>query len=364
MSTVDRKKKRVSNPFYNSSLMSRPAMLEAIEKGDIVYLNGDLQDVKTASIDLRLGAWLWEETVLGGNQRIFNPHSREDVNRVWGRLWFAPRHCWWIREENIGNTLAGIDPDSRMFLIKPNTQMLCHTEEFLGGNSRNVTTMMKARSSSGRCFLEVCRCAGWGDHGYHTRWTMEMHNSSCTYQVPLVVGYRYAQMAFFRTRELERGETDYRLDGKYQSGDTSKIIVQRWTPEMMRPAMFRDREVPSSDKQRVFYRCDNADCRMEGTGLRTLKSFVLKTCPQCGSSVRVYDTPHVHDKVWPLYDICVQCGRIYNMWPQKSLAESLKFRQREEQECGFPLPCTSANCHGWRHILGGEYEVCNPDAPS
>jgi hypothetical protein len=33
-----------------------------------------------------------------------------------------------------------------------------------------VTTMMKARSSLGRNFIEICKCAGWGDVGYINRW--------------------------------------------------------------------------------------------------------------------------------------------------------------------------------------------------
>jgi hypothetical protein len=37
--------------------------------------------------------------------------------------------------------------------------ILGHTNEFLGGRG-SVTTMMKARSSMGRNFIEVCKCAG------------------------------------------------------------------------------------------------------------------------------------------------------------------------------------------------------------
>lgn len=48
--------------------------------------------------------------------------------------------------------------------VAPGETILGHTEEFIGGR-HNVTTMMKARSSMGRNFIEVCKCAGWGDVG-------------------------------------------------------------------------------------------------------------------------------------------------------------------------------------------------------
>jgi deoxycytidine triphosphate deaminase len=74
--------------------------------------------------------------------------------------------------------------------------ILAHTNEFIGGRE-TVTTMMKARSSMGRNFIEVCKCAGWGDIGYVNRWTMEITNNSRFYSIPLVVGRRIAQIVFF-----------------------------------------------------------------------------------------------------------------------------------------------------------------------
>lgn len=59
--------------------------------------------------------------------------------------------------------------------------------------------MMKARSSIGRNFIEVCKCAGWGDVGYINRWTMEITNNSSHYAIPLVVGRRIGQIIFFET---------------------------------------------------------------------------------------------------------------------------------------------------------------------
>jgi dCTP deaminase-like len=51
----------------------------------------------------------------------------------------------------------------------------------------------------GRNFIEVCKCAGWGDIGYTNRWTMEITNNSRHYSIPLVVGRRVAQIIFFES---------------------------------------------------------------------------------------------------------------------------------------------------------------------
>ena len=37
---------------------------------------------------------------------------------------------------------------------------------------------MQARSSLGRSYIEVCKCAGMGDVGFCNRWTMEITNNS------------------------------------------------------------------------------------------------------------------------------------------------------------------------------------------
>ena len=97
-------------------------------------------------------------------------------------------------------------------MLLPGETILAHTNEFIGGRDC-VTTKMKARSSMGRYFIEVCKCAGWGDVGYINRWTMEITNNSKNYIIPLVVGRRIAQMIFFETGPIL--EKDYTDTGKY-----------------------------------------------------------------------------------------------------------------------------------------------------
>lgn len=79
------------------------------------------------------------------------------VKHVWGESHEAETAASWT--ERTGQPLDNIKPDDLIIWIKPGETILCHTNEFIGGRS-SVTTMMKARSSMGRNFIEVCKCAG------------------------------------------------------------------------------------------------------------------------------------------------------------------------------------------------------------
>jgi dCTP deaminase len=101
--------------------------------------------------------------------------------------------------------------------------------------------MMKARSSLGRNFIEICKCAGWGDVGYINRWTMEITNNSRHYAIPLRVGMRIAQLIFFETGPILNN--DYTRTGKYQSSQSVAELKKSWKPEMMLPKLYNDREI-------------------------------------------------------------------------------------------------------------------------
>ena len=52
--------------------------------------------------------------------------------------------------------LDNIGPNDRIIWIKPGETILGHTLEYIGGR-HTITSMMKARSSMGRNFIEVCK---------------------------------------------------------------------------------------------------------------------------------------------------------------------------------------------------------------
>lgn len=173
-------------------------------------------NVNTSSYDVALGEWYYvEQKPRWWRGRTYNLYDFAEVQRVWG----TPQHA------------------DRVILVPPGRTILAHTNEFIGGRY-NVTSMMQARSSFGRNFIEVCKCAGYGDVGYYNRWTMEITNNSRFYRTPLVVGRRIAQIVF-----METGEVEGRYDSKYQTALDVQDLKMSWRPEMMLPRLDLDREV-------------------------------------------------------------------------------------------------------------------------
>lgn len=211
------------------SVLSRDGILREIQSGRVVIKPFCVDNLSSSSYDVTLGQYYYRESKPGLNSSdVFDIYSESDVNRVWGPLHKAA---------------AVADAAEQVIWLEPGETILCHTNEFIGGTT-DITTMMKARSSMGRCFIEVCKCAGWGDVGYVNRWTMEVTNNSRYYKIPLVVGRRIAQIVFFRTSDAVPAESSYEneVDSKYQSvshGDI-KALMNAWKPSDMLPKLWKD----------------------------------------------------------------------------------------------------------------------------
>jgi len=216
--------------------LSDKAIRERIEDGSIVIDPLKEHHLGTSSYDVSLGPWFFREKK-PQNMRVYNVYNPQHTEQVWGT---EPEYAPQANEVLEDFEYVGISPEARVILIEPGETILAHTEEFIGGKE-HITTMMKARSSMGRNFLEVCKCAGWGDVGYINRWTMEITNNSRYYSIPLVVGRRIAQIIFFDVGEIE--SQDYTATGKYQSTTDLEEIKANWSPQMMVPKMYNDREI-------------------------------------------------------------------------------------------------------------------------
>jgi dCTP deaminase len=227
--------------LFGRSLLSDRAILRCIDDGSIVIDPFERRSLGTCSYDVTLGEWFWREQHPEGGITTFNPRSDKDVRRVWGEkpLIAEPARTW--TEKN--GPLENIHPDDKVIWIKPGETILCHTNEFIGGQKDRITTMMKARSTLGRVFIEICKCAGWGDVGYVNRWTMEVTNNSRHYHIPLVVGTRVAQIAFFEVEPIATRGLDYTVAGKYQTTASLDELKIKWEPTAMLPKMSHDREI-------------------------------------------------------------------------------------------------------------------------
>lgn len=219
--------------------LSDKKILEEKEAGNIVIEPYDEKNLGTASYDVTLGKHFFAEQSPEHFQHIYNPYDKSHVERIWGAEALEAKSAQEVFKHYDFN-FEGISPADDVIVLDPGETILAHTQEFIGGRNK-ITTMMKARSSLGRNFIEVCKCAGWGDVGYIGRWTMEITNNSRHYSIPLVVGRRIAQIVFFATGEI--CDQDYTSNGKYQTEPDLQSLQNSWKPKMMLPQMYNDREI-------------------------------------------------------------------------------------------------------------------------
>ena len=219
--------------------LSDKRIIEEMKKGDILIEPFNKANLATSSYDVTLGENYFREQRPKYLNNIYNIYDKKHTDHVWGTTPFKAEKAKDVFRD-VKFEYTGIDPEDKIILLAPGETILAHTNEFIGGK-HHITTMMKARSSLGRNFVEVCKCAGWGDVGYTNRWTMEITNNSSHYSIPLVVGRRIAQIIFFETGPILND--NYAKTGKYQSTDNLKEMKKNWKPESMLPRLYNDRDI-------------------------------------------------------------------------------------------------------------------------
>lgn len=170
-----------------------------LQVGNIVIEPFEEKLLNTNSYDVRLGKYFSRQRLypLGAPVIRYNTEDGQD------KMWDTPR-----------------DSGDFPIRIKAGETILCHTEEIIGG--RNIiTTEMHAKSTTGRYGLSVCKCAGLGDVGFISRWTMEMTNHS-NFPILIMPGEPIAQIIF---HEVTEPLTQYA--GRYGQGE--------WSPFDMLP---------------------------------------------------------------------------------------------------------------------------------
>ncbi len=213
-----------------------------MKKGDIIISPFKQENLATSSYDVTLGEYFYREQPSKYNHSLYNIWSKAHMEHVWGADKVEQAVSAKEAFQKYNFDWDGINPKDKVIILKPGETILAHTNEFIGGKN-HITTMMKARSSMGRNFIEVCKCAGWGDVGYVNRWTMEITNNSKNYIIPLVVGRRIAQIIFFETGPTLETANNYANTGKYAVSSDLKILKKEWKPSDMLPKLYKDRDI-------------------------------------------------------------------------------------------------------------------------
>lgn len=195
-------------------VLNRNDILECLEQKRIFCSPAPrLEHIGTTSIDVHLGDHGYRMLDLGVPLDVTWPHA---VKSAFKKVSFVDG-----------------------FVIKPGECILAHTHEFIGGCDDRIVTMIKDRSTLGRLFLTTHTGAGWGDVGYHNRWTLEIKNSSPR-EIRLPRHARVAQVVFFEGRPAGISYHGAH-DGSYQKqslvGKTFEELDAAWNPESMLPVV-------------------------------------------------------------------------------------------------------------------------------
>lgn len=136
-------------------LLSKPRIEQHLALGNITIDPFVPENLGSAQYDVTLGEFCYREARTEGG--IYNPFDEKQVREKW-QLDRAVRHGDLVADGRICPAFENIGLDEEIILVKPGELILAHTQEFIGGSCNFITTMMKARSSLGRSFFEICRC--------------------------------------------------------------------------------------------------------------------------------------------------------------------------------------------------------------
>ncbi len=222
------------------NVLSDEDIMYELDKSIIIHPFNQAQ-VAPCSYDVTLGPYYWVPNV-SNLPPYLNPNNGHHIFQYWGldpdskELDLNGHRMYGARKADIVTDAIlakkyGVDVGDEVIIIPPGHVILAHTQEFIGGK-HNITTMLKAKSTMGRCCMSICKDAGMGDSGYFNRWTLEIENHAL---VPLIlrVGQSVGQIIFFRTGNVS---APYFSRGQYQKTDVLDELIKNWSPLSMVPS--------------------------------------------------------------------------------------------------------------------------------
>ena len=170
-------------------MLGNNAILKEYRNGNIVIKPFNINQLGSNSYDVRLGDCIYREK---GTSPLFELNL-PPCNLTEGSIWADAPEIY-----------------SDGFVIHKGEFILATTIEAVGGR-KNISTLLKNRSTIERQGLQVCASAGFGDVGYTSKWTLEIKNISNT-DIYIPINIRIAQISFFYVKGV-----NIQYKGAYQS---------------------------------------------------------------------------------------------------------------------------------------------------
>jgi dCTP deaminase len=192
------------------------------------------QQLCSSTYDVRLGKYFYRSNP-NKTMKYLQPENGKHIVEYWNINSDPEKNYGAIEATKVTSQeeadLYGVEIGDEVIVIQPGELILGHTIEFIGGRN-NVTTMIKARSTMGRCGVTICCCAGMGDPGFFSIWALEIKNN-ITVPVVLKVGQRVGQILFLRTGKIIN---QYDVKGNYQTSNNLEDVMKTWSPLNMIPS--------------------------------------------------------------------------------------------------------------------------------
>lgn len=220
-------------PAHRAGVLGDMEIEAAMHDGLIVIEPFDERLMGSCSYDVRLGHYYYIARTDDNAKPSFSPFGRKDVERHFTGPMEAVHHGEYCDDAGL-QLFEGIDEDEYIIPIPPGHSILAHTSEFIGFLFGG-TTMMKAKSTTGRVDVSVCDDAGWGDVGYVNRWTLEVRNKHTKQTVAMVKGMAFGQLIFMWS---SGASINYGFSGNYQQGLDVGNIRDTWSHTDLLPKGF------------------------------------------------------------------------------------------------------------------------------
>jgi len=144
--------------LFGRANLSNTAIVCHRELDNIVIEPFNPWNLYMTTYDVRPGQYYYAEQNPSGDKTIFNIYDPEDVEQAWGDVQVAQPFRIWLKKNNYEfDQLANISPHDLVIPISPGGTVLGHTIEYVGGHYGIITSHMKARSTMGRYFMDVCK---------------------------------------------------------------------------------------------------------------------------------------------------------------------------------------------------------------